>query len=200
MRYRILPATICVALIGTFSHAQTSSECHSFLDNDLRLECYDDETGYEEPKLETISSDGGWVLIESKDDFSNANTSLAVLESDASGGIMSDAPEAMIARCDGNGGHDIYVKSGGYIGARDDRVPVRYKFGDSNPVRERWSESTTGTAAFLPSGYKDFRLGLLSGEDFVFEITDYNGTSSRARFENASINLSALEFVVGGCK
>lgn len=200
MRHFIWLFAIGFSLNSGMAFSQEIAECHSFTEADIRLKCYDQNSGYQAPVDESSSNDGGWILIEQMDDFTNANTSYVVLRSDASGVIMSDAPEAMIARCDGNGGHEIYVKSGGYIGARNDLVPVRYRFGEAAPVSERWHESTTGTAAFLPNGFKDFRNGLRSGEDFVFEITDYNGTSSRARFENVSGNQSALEFVLNGCE
>lgn len=142
----------------------------------------------------------GWRLVEDTDDFSGKNTSFAILESDKIGLSITDAPIAAFVRCDGDGGYYAYVLSGGYIGARRGRMPVRYKFGEDEPVSERWNESTSGKAAFLPEGYRDFLSGLQGGEDFLFEITDYRGGTYSARFEGAGSGRDALDFVFGGCQ
>ena len=68
---------------------------------------------------------------------------------------------------------------------------MRYRFGESAPISERWSESTDGTADFLPDGYKDFIRGVKSGEDFVFEMTDFRGSSSRVRTHNQKMTAAA---------
>lgn len=165
-----------------------------------RLACYDEVLGYEDPGSQSSSTvTGGWVFVESEDDFTNRNTSFVMLESDRAGVPMTDAPVQIIARCDGNGGNEIFVVAGGYIGARNDRIPVRYRFGDDPPINENWNESTNGTAAFLPRGYADFRTGLDTLQDFIFEITDYRGSRYSAAFEGVGVNADMLEYVLGGC-
>lgn len=137
-----------------------------------------------------------WVFVAKTDDFSDKDASYVILTAEPP--IGSDAPEAILVRCDGRGGYDTIVVTNGYIGARDDRVPVRYRFGDSDPISERWSESTNGKAAFLPDGYQDFRRQLASGEDFIFEVTDFRGNRSRSSFKNGKSE--KLDFVMTGCK
>lgn len=174
--------------------------CHTFSDSSLRLGCYDDATGFEEESEQvTPPSSGGWEMVESRDDFTGSNTSYAILNSDQVGLQTRHVPVALVVRCDGSGGSDIYVVSGSYIGARNNRVPVRYRFSDSDPISENWSESTDGTAAFLPNGYRDFISGLTSGDSFVFEITNFRGTPASARFDGNGRGMENLELALAGC-
>lgn len=157
-----------------------------------------DEGAEPDSTSDTSSSQGSsnWVFVKNNDDFTDKDTSFVYLS--ASSAVGADDPESIVARCDGKGGYEIYVKTNGYIGARDDRVRVRYRFGSDKPISERWSESTSGTAAFLPDGYKDFRGKLALGRDFIFEVTDYNGSRSRSEFENNKDE--KLDFVMSGCR
>ena len=157
------------------------------------------EESDEEPENalnEDTTSTSKWIFIENFDSFNDKNTSMVVLE--ASGYIGNDDPKNLTVRCDAKGGYDIIIVSNGYIGARNNRVPVRYRFGKSDAISERWSESTNGRAAFLPSSYNDFRRNLATGEDFVFEITDFSGNRGSSEFDNSKDE--KLEFVMGGCK
>lgn len=147
-------------------------------------------------KSSDASNGSKWKFVEDFDSFNDKNSSYVYLE--ATGYIGSDDPEAVVVRCDAKGGYNIYVIANGYIGARNDMVPVRYRFGQNEAISERWNESTSGSAAFLPSTYNDFRKNLATGEDFVFEITDYGGSRSSSEFDNSKDE--KLEFVMGGCK
>jgi hypothetical protein len=141
-------------------------------------------------------SESQWQFVEDFDSFNDKNSSYIYLEPTST--VSGDDPKFIAVKCDAKGGYDILVASNGYIGARDNRVQVRYRFGTNDPTTEKWNESTTGTAAFLPSSYNDFRTNLATGEDFVFEITDYNGSRSSSEFDNNKDE--KLEFVMGGCK
>lgn len=206
----IVLASLILALQNTTAFAEETiapeeaaeapaAECLQMASDQLRLICYDRVFGFVAPAPAEVTSGQKWNLIEEKDEFTDADTSFAVLDSLPSSRRGSDAPRSLVVRCDGQGGHDIYIIADGYIGTSRDGIPVRFKFGDNAPVQERWSESTRGTAAFLPSGYRDFRSGLTSREDFVFEMTDFRGSRNSARFEGLSNNDSALEFVLAGC-
>ncbi len=151
-------------------------------------------------RADELGSSPGWQFFEERDPFSGANTSRAVFPSDADSAVGYDHPRALVVRCSPDPpGFEVIMVSDGYIGSRNDRIPMRFRFGDNVPVEERWHESTSGTAAFLPRGYQDFLAGLASREDFVFEITDYRGSTSHARFSGLSVNDDALEYVLGGC-
>ncbi len=154
------------------------------------------DEGETSPSAQDATNASKWNFVENFDSFNDKNTSMVVLE--ASGYIGYDDPKNLIVRCDAKGGYDIIIVSNGYIGARDNRVPVRYRFGKNDAISERWSESTSGRAAFLPSSYNDFRKNLATGEDFVFEITDFNGNRGSSEFDNSKDD--KLEFVMGGCK
>ena len=143
-----------------------------------------------------VAGESQWQFVENFDSFNDKNSSYVFLEPTSA--VGSDDPKAVVVKCDAKGGYVIYVIANGYIGSRDDRIPVRYRFGTNDPTTEKWSESTDGTAAFLPSSYKDFRTNLATGEDFIFEITDYNGGRSSSEFDNNKDE--KLEFVMGGCK
>jgi hypothetical protein len=194
--------------LATQSTAQDLSleNCTSFDDDDLRLICYDTISGYEKPESTSSSSDDGttasggvgWVFVEEADEFSGKETSYVYLLSDAVDERTSDKPRNFVIRCNGKGGKEVAVVTHGYIGG--DRIKVRYKFGDGDPISEKWHASTNGVAAFLPSGYKDFLRGIISGQDFIFEVTDYNGSTALARFENASSGVAKRDYVLRGCK
>jgi hypothetical protein len=206
MKTLLVSSALVLISTAVLAQNQTMEDCKIFDDDNLRLVCYDKLSGYEKAEAETGNSDGsntdltsgGWVFKEQDDEFSGKETSYAFLESDAATAVLTDKPKAIIIRCDGKGGNDIYVLSNGYIGG--DRIRVRYKFGESKPVSERWMASTDGQAAFLPNGYKDFLSGLLSGDDFIFELTDFNGSTSMARFKNAAKNIEKRNYVLAGCK
>lgn len=187
-----------VVEVTTAEPAPNVEGCKSLQNPIERLACYDAVTGFTSAKQATTSGKG-WVLVADSDVFSGSDKSYAYLESDKADMRMSDAPRITVVRCDGSGGHEIYVKSGGYIGARNGMIPVRYMFDDGKAVREGWHESTNGTAAFLPNSYQDFRAGLRSGSKFIFEITDYRGTPHHAAFEGLEENREALDFVLKGC-
>jgi len=173
-------------------------------DDALRLSCYDNALNYtpksdNEPVVETATSyNGNWIFSEKSDSFTDKDTSFLYMVPDISGRSGTDAPDGIIIRCDGEKSFDIYVKFDGYVGSTDDRVPVRFRFDGQEAVSERWLESTDGTAAFLPGGYKQFKAGLFSGASFIFGVSDYNGSSSSAKFTN-SIH-PKLEFIKTGCK
>ena len=141
------------------------------------------------------ASESQWQFVEDFDSFNDKNSSYVFLE--ATSRVSGDDPKAVVARCDAKGGYDIYVLSNGYIGARNNRIPVRYRFGQNDPTTEKWNESTNGQGAFLPSSYQDFRTSLATGEDFIFEITDYSGSTSSSEFDNNKDE--KLDFVMGGC-
>lgn len=186
-------------VLGNGAIADDLENCKTFQSDSERLRCYDSVTGFSPTKTDETDK-SLWLFVENMDEFTNKNTSMIILNSDAADQSLSDRPKALYVRCDGNGGTDIFVVANGYIGARGNSIPVRYKFGSAEPISERWSESTKGTAAFLPNGYKDFRSGLLTGEDFLFEITDYRGSTHRAKFKNSAPNGDNEKFVIGGCR
>lgn len=189
------------ALAQDAQDGQAHAACLEVQNDALRLICYDTAFGFTpEPSDPVLSTSGGWQFIEQEDEFTNQNTSYVFLRSDHAGDTFSDAPSELVVRCDGNGGSEIFVVSNGYIGARNDVIPVRYRFGDDPPVSERWNESTTGTAAFLPRGYQDFRAGLATRQDVIFEITDFRGSRYSAEFDGLSVNDEMLDYVLGGCR
>lgn len=180
----------------------TFAECLDIQNNLNRLRCYDDLAGFaaEPEQGQTQTGGQGWSFVEDRDDFTNRETSSAILESNRAGQSVARGshPVALIVRCDGDGGTDIIVRVSGYIG--NDRVPVRYKFGDDDPISERWTPSTTGSAIFLPSGFQDFRAGLEAAHDFVFEVTDFRGTSYSAVFQGAANNREHFDYTYNGCR
>ena len=153
----------------------TAADCTYVHNTAERLACYDAALGYAEPS--ELVANGGWILVSDRDAFTGRDTSFVMLESDKNDPRFSDAPSSLVARCDGNGGHEIYVATDAYIGSRNERIPVRYMFDTDEPIKEVWNESTKGTAAFLPTNYNDFRTGIQSADQVVFEITDCDYSS-----------------------
>ncbi|WP_293573928.1 hypothetical protein [Phaeobacter sp.] len=201
--------SILAVVIANVAVASDLSSCAVIEEDSERLKCFDNlvaDLAQPQPKAPdddentVVEEKGSWIFTASTDDFSGKDTSMVSWHSDRSVAQSRDAPSAIIVRCDGRGGTEILVVSNGYIGARRNSIPVRYKFGENEPVKEGWHESTSGTAAFLPNGYKDFRDGLLSGDDLIFEITDFRGSKYSAKFEDAAPLGEKFEFVWDGCQ
>lgn len=159
-----------------------------------------DQSAESEPNGETSETldsalQSPWNFSEQTDDFSDKETSFAYLEPTST--VRRDDPKTLVVRCNGEGGYDVYMIANGYIGSTNDRIKVRYRFGKGKSVTERWNESADGKAAFLPGGYNDFRTLLKTGEDFVFEITDYKGSPANSQFDNSKDE--NLDYVMSGC-
>lgn len=206
---RFCSLSTLVFLASTALACADTSACASIKVDNERLACFDslflpDTSNTElnpsstdattEAEVETL-----WVFQEARDEFSEKETSYVVLESDKAVLNRTDAPRLLVIRCDGSGGVDTFVSSGGYIGATRDRIPVRYRFGSEKPISESWHESTNGKSAFLPTDYKEFLAGVASGVDFIFEITDYRGSKYSAKFPKTGLSAD-YQYVVGGCK
>ncbi|WP_194095792.1 hypothetical protein [Marivivens aquimaris] len=203
-------AALCLSLgIADVAASQdvSAETCLALNDDQERLGCYDRQFGYvaraeEETAPEVakpISTSSNWHFFENADDFSDQDTSYIILSSVAGRGRYNDAPDAIWIRCDGQGAFEVFVTVDGYIGGnRNDRVPVRFRFGSDDPVSELWNISTNGQGAFLPQSYNDFKTGIFSGEDFVFEVTDYQGSKSSAEFRNS--DHPKLDFIRNGCR
>ena len=109
----------------------------------------------------------------------------------------SDAPDTLILRCDGEGSFDIYMVVDGYIG--NDAAKVRYRFEGKDAVSSSWDISVDGKAVFDVPWTKPgkFVLELLSGNDFLFEVTDYRGVKNSAEFDN-SLDPN-FDYILSGC-
>lgn len=202
-------ALTTVIFIGTATFGQVDKleECLEFTEDQRRLECYDAAMGLADDMADLVSGPNetvatveglsNWDFNESADEFTDRNTSFIVLTSDPISRRGDDPPMFLVLRCDGQGGYDTYMIFDGYIGSTNDSIPVRYRFDGEEAIAERWSESTDGTAAFLPKRFNDFRSGLLAGTDFAFEVTDFRGSKSSARFENSMD--ANFELITKGC-
>lgn len=184
--------------------------CHEFVEDPFsRLSCYDSQTGFSVDGSETESSTSSaastdedpilsantWELIEATDPVRGTNTSRAYLDADNVG--SQDAPVVMVLQCDGNGGHDIYLWTEGYLGG--DRIRVTYRWAENEPISERWLNGTSGKSAFLPKGYRDFRSGLEKGGRLAFEWLDFRGARSVSVWNDVQLDDNA-RFILDGCK
>lgn len=164
-------------------------------------ECYSEDVE-DEGLLENLSSasDKGWVLSERRDSFTNADTSIAYLNSDKfhNSNIRSSHPTRLLVGCMEDGKVQIAVMFAGYVGSG--RVAIRYKFDDNDPITERWIASSEGTAAILPDNFRDFRAGLQVSDTVIFEVTDFRGTRYEARFEGLQNNKENFDFTFNGCQ
>lgn len=208
----MFPAAASLALLPVSASAEateapsaitdsTFAECLEIQNNLSRLRCYDQAFGFEQATPEPQNPrNQGWQFAEQKDSFSGQETSVARLESDRAHDRVpgTSYPDQVLVRCDGSGGAEIFVTTSGFINTG--RIPVRYKFGDAEPIGENWNASTSGTGAFLPSNFGDFRAGLESGEDFVFEVTTHRGQPYSANFSGVLINREHFDYTYNGCR
>lgn len=177
---------LCLIIVSGAKAQSISIEdltsCKRIEDSLVRLTCYDDladsvtvaatqgASAFEKndkPVEGSSQKDGdplatAWTLVESIDPISDNNVSRTYLDADSRRGGNA-APEFFMLACDGDGGSSIFMGTTGYIGNMRGRTSVEYRWGDNDPVSERWEGSTNGKAAFLPSGYRDFRSGLEGG-------------------------------------
>ena len=213
--FSVLSVVIVAVALPAISHAQNAITgqmviCRNTDNNVQRLSCYDNMTlGGEtsnEPSISAVEDVeevtardvSAWLYTESQDPISDKDTSSVRLGRSRVISGSNDAPSALFIRCLGNGQSEIFVTSSGYIG--DVRgVPMEYRWAGGNPVSERWSGSTNGTSAFLPSGFRDFRSGLAEGGGLVIRWEDFRGSRSSAEWDNVVLN-SQAEFVLGGCQ
>jgi hypothetical protein len=169
--------------------------CHGLDQSSLRLSCYDAQSQYS--AQEETSGVSVWTFVEREDPLTGANTSFVAVDADTRHG-GNDTPQRLYLRCDGDGGYDLIVATNGYIGDRDNRVPVSYRWGDGEPIAERWNSSSAGNGAFLPNGYRDFLSGLTVGGELVFQWEDYRGTRYTSTWNNVQLDDNA-QFILGGC-
>ena len=148
-----------------------------------------------------VPAKSNWRFYPKIDPITDQDTSAVMLSASSYSAAISDDPETLIVRCskDAPGGYEIYITSKGYIGTHD-RIAVEYRFDDNAPVSEYWGSSTDGTAAFLPSSYRDFRTQLQSADHLAFRWEDYQGTPSTAEFSDLEDRDGNLAYVMGGCE
>ena len=194
---------VCLSF-PVLSDSHSLNKCVSYLDNNLRLKCYDAISKYNPEEDNDTKISSAWEYTENIDDFTDKNTSRLLLEYKIGTTKGSGYPDHIVMRCDGMGDFEIYVSSSGHIGSnfKGEGIPIRYRFGSEEAVTEKWGESASGKAAFYPSAlrYKanSFYKMLLSGKDFIFSIEDFRGIQSSAKFDN-SIH-PKFNFILGGCK
>lgn len=200
MRVLLRFSAAMFTLVGFFSGTVAIADitaCTNLSSDVERLACYDSSVGYNRPNRDgTVLAISNWIFTESRDSFTGKNKSSITLKSEANGEIGSHKPQALVLRCDGEGSYQTYMSVDGYIGR--DSIRVRYKFGADTPVSEYWLGSAQGTAIFLPDRYSDFRKRLATGDDFVFEVTDFRDVASNAKFDNSITD--RLTFIMSGCQ
>ena len=204
-------ATFTLCAIALPAQAQSIPEadiatCGAIENNVQRLSCFDAitatlDTDMEAPDEDQISEPVAvttWVFTENEDPIDGTNTSRAFVDADRQLNGR-DSPDFLMIRCDGTGGFDLFIGTQGYIGGRRDGVAMEYRWGDNTPISERWSDSTNGTAAFLPSSYRDFLSGLRAGGELVVRWQDYRGNSYASRWDNVQLDDNA-DFILNGCR
>ena len=170
--------------------------CHDIRIDSARLSCYDTQSNYVAPAQATSAK--SWIFAERSDPVTGKDNSSATLTSDIRHNGR-DSPESIVIRCDGVGGYELYIRTSGYIGSTDDRVPVTYRWNDRPPVSERWPESTSGSAAFLPRCYRDFLSGLREGGELAFQWQDYQGSRYASTWSNIRLDENA-QYILNGCR
>ena len=211
MKRLLAPITVVATLAASSASAhETAKDCVKVANAVERLVCFDEayaavtdtETSAtvqtkDDVTAPTTKDVSNWRFKENKDAFTDLNKSylaLARLSDSVRGG---DAPETLILRCDGEGSFDIYMIVDGYVGS--DVANVRYRFEGKDAVSSKWDISTDGRAVFDTPWTKPgkFVLELMSGNDFLFEVTDYRGVRNSAKFDN-SLDPN-FDYILSGC-
>ena len=197
--------------VGTqVSAHETAKDCVKVTNAIERLVCFDEayeavtnigtsaagQTG-DDVTTPSTSALSNWRFQKNIDSFTDSNKSYLALERISGSMRGSDAPDTLILRCDGEGSFDIYMVVDGYIG--NDAAKVRYRFEGKDAVSSSWDISVDGKAVFDVPWTKPgkFVLELLSGNDFLFEVTDYRGVKNSAEFDN-SLDPN-FDYILSGC-
>ena len=187
-------AIVTCSLASSALAQEQANACHDESNSTLRLKCYDEQTNY---MIEETDKETSWVFSENFDSINDQDTSWAYVDANQTQGDR--AINTLVMRCDGKGGFNVIIVADGYLGSRNDRIPVTYRWNDDKAISERWSESTDGKAAFLPSGYKDFLSGIKQGGKLVLRVEDFRGSQYTSTFDHVSLDDNA-KFIMSGCK
>ena len=119
------------------------------------------------------TSHSTWKIQKDTDPFTDETVSVAMTFG------SSSSSRSVVVRCKGTE-FSAYVNFADYLS--NDSVDVRYRLDKDQPVTERWSPSSDGTAVFGRHQEHLARL-LMKGSLFVIEAIDYRGVPHRASFK-----------------
>lgn len=115
-----------------------------------------------------------WKYSVSNDEFSDKSIHMA--------SVLTAKDVFGLVRCNVQKELEVFFSVGSYIGSGDE-YKVRYRIDKDSAVSGKWSVSSEGTAVFLDKDAgKELSRGLMKGNKFLLEATDYRGTSHRSTF------------------
>lgn len=161
-----------------------------------RLACFDQAAGFTAPE-QAVSTARPWQFYEDVDLMTDTETSYVLLSATRQENGR-ESPGSIVIRCMGEGGYEVFISTQGYIGDRRNSVPVTYRWGDASPTNENGNSSTSGSAAFLPGGYRDFLACLNAGGTLVFAWENFRGSRFTSVWENIGMDENA-QYVLNGC-
>lgn len=130
---------------------------------------------------------GSWNFVKSSDSITDKDKSYIINTSGT--GIYDN--KSIILRCDGLKNREIYVNFDEFLD--NEEIPVVYRFDKAKPVLAKWTNSTDGTAAFMPEKLiKASVKASKSSKTLTLRATDFRGTSYTVQFQLSGIS-SALQ-------
>lgn len=113
-------------------------------------------------------------------------------------GINRGTTEAVLLRCNPDGGLEIFISVGGYHNTGTTNVSFRFSAMEA-PISGEWQMSTNGQIVFLPVHLTPSFITLLKEDSKLYvSVSDYQGSQTTAAFSlngsTAAINkLSCLQ-------
>lgn len=178
---KICVVTMFVTLVGQgVAFAQTAAPpCPSIADDAARLRCYDEmsksapSTAPQTPATPLIE----WKIEEQPSPIDDKPEVYA--------NIVSNEKKLILAlRCKENR-TEVIIAPDIYVGSSDD-ADVTYRINSEPAVREKWSSSTNGRAAFSPQAIV-FARKLPDNGKLFFRIDGFNGVRSQDTFDLGNV-------------
>jgi hypothetical protein len=119
-----------------------------------------------------------WAYSNKIDEFADTSTHTALVNSHDNKGFA-------VVKCNEKEKLELYFSVGEYIGS-EDSYPVRYRVDKNTPESGKWGVSTKGTSSFVDNRDKvHLARMLMSGNQFLLEVTDFRGTPHKSKYSLA---------------
>jgi type VI secretion system VasI family protein len=152
--------------------------CSKIESNDDRIKCYDDIAEHIKASYENKEN---WLISreESKIDGKKSITYRSESIDKIPNSIGKPTSAHLILRCNDNE-TDVYVTWPGYLGSFDP-IDVTYKIDDGSVIKEKWTPSSNGKAAFSRKPI-DLIKKISTAKKAIFKISGYGKTANEAEF------------------
>jgi hypothetical protein len=133
---------------------------------------------------------GQWVISRETDSMTDRPRVHLFNEGDMEVGRTNGGVPAIVVRCF-QSRLEVIANVQAFVGSRD-ALATRIRFGSAEPISQRWTTSTSGTAVFSqdPAGFMN---RLVRAERILIEVTAFGGERYRMAFDNKGLEAALPE-------